>query len=213
MFPEALIPIAFVAFFIGMMALAITLGLRQQRKSRELLGALAARLGLELRRQPAKFGFEPPPTVEGRYRSRQVRFFTYTTGSGKSRTTWSAVTAAVSGATGFTLELCPENFIMRIGTALGMQDITVNDPVFDPAFIIKSNDPAYAAAALLPEIRTRLLEEKGRGAHGALAIKEGEVRYSELGAFSQEAQMGRFARLLEVACDLAEVAEVYRRSA
>ncbi len=208
--PEALLPFGFIAFFIGMMALAITLGLRQQRKARDLLAVLAARLGLELRRQPARFGFEPTPTVEGRHRGRPVRFFSYTTGSGKSRSTWCAVAATVNGASGFTLELCPENFIYRIATSLGMQDIKINDPAFDPAFIVKSNDPAYAAAALLPEIRTRLLDERQRGAHGALAVKDGEVRYSEMGSFGQAAQVDRLARLLEVACDLAEVAEVYR---
>ena len=43
-----------------------------------------------------------------------------------------------------------------------MQDIRVGDPAFDQAFIVRSNDPAYAAAALLPEIRARLLAERPR---------------------------------------------------
>jgi len=212
MFPQALIPVAFIAFTVGVVALAITLGLRQQRKSLEALTALAARLGLELRRQPAKFGFEPTPTVEGRHRNRGVRFFSYTTGSGKSRTSWIAVTAAVNGGAGFSLDLYPENFIYRIATALGMQDIKVNDPAFDPAFIVKSNDPAYAAAALLPEIRTRLLDERQHGAHGHLSVKNGEVRYAEIGSFSEQNRTDRLARMLESACDLAEVAEVYQRT-
>jgi hypothetical protein len=211
MFLEALVPFVFVAFFVGLMAIAITVSLRQQRKTREQLAALAGRLGLELRRRPATLGFEPPPTVEGRYHNRTVRFFNYTTGSGKSRTRWSAVSAAVNGAAGFTLDLYPENFFVRIATALGMQDIRVGDPAFDPAFIVKSNDPAYAAAALMPEIRTRLLDERRRGAHGHLAIKDGEVRYAEIGGFDQEARVNRLAGMLEAACDLAEVAEVYQR--
>jgi hypothetical protein len=213
MFPAAVIPFALVAFFVGMVALAITLGRRQQRKTLELLAALAERLHLELRRQPAKFGFEPAPTVAGRHRDRQVRFFTYTTGSGKNRTTWCAVAAAIAGAPGLTLELWPENFVFRIATALGMQDIPVGDPEFDRAFIVKSNDPAYAAAALLPEIRRRLLDERPRGVYGRLVIKDGEVAYAENGGFDQAAKVDRFARMLEAACDLAEVAEVYQRSA
>lgn len=211
MLPQVLIPVAFIAFTIGVVALAVTLGLRQQRKAMAQLGAVAARLGLELRRQPSKFGFEPTPTVEGRHRNRGVRFFSYTTGSGKSRTSWIAVAAAVNGGAGFTLDLYPENFIYRIATALGMQDIKINDPVFDPAFIVRSNDPAYAAAALLPEIRARLLEERQRGAHGHLSVKEGEVRYAEIGSFSEQDRVDRLARMLEPACDLAEVAEVYQR--
>jgi len=212
MFPQALIPIAFIAFFVGMLTLAITLGLRQQRKTREFLTALAGRLHLELRRQPAKFGFEPTPTVEGRYRDRQVRFYTYSTGSGKNRTAWCAVAAAVNGAAGFTLDLCPENFVFRIATGFGMQDIKVDDPAFDQAFIVKSNDPAYAAAALLPEIRAQLLAARQRGSYGCLAIKDGEVRYGENGTFDDEAKVNRMAALLDAVCGLAEVAEVYRPS-
>jgi hypothetical protein len=207
--PESLLPFAFIAFFVGMLALAITLGRRQQRKTRELLAALAARLHLELRRQPAKLGFEPTPTVEGQHRDRPVRFFTYTTGSGKSRTNWCAVAVAVAGVGGFTLELGPENFITRIGVALGMQDIRIGEPTFDQAFMIKSNDPGYAAAALLPEIRSRLLAARERCTFGHLAIKAGEVRYSEMGAFDDEARVNRMANMLEAACDLAEVTEVY----
>jgi len=207
--PETFLPFVFLAVFLVIGGLAVVTSLKQQRKAREQLAGLARRFGLELLRQKAKLGFEPPPTVAGRYRSRPVRFFNYTTGSGKSRTTWSAVTAAVGGAGGLTLELFPENFLTRIGTALGMQDIRVGDPAFDQAFMIKSNDPAYAAAALLPEIRARLLTERQRGARGHLTIKNGEVRYAEMGAFDNEARVTRLAEMLEPACDLAEVAEVY----
>lgn len=208
--PETFLPFLFLALFLAFGGFAVVAALKQQRKAREQLAGLARRFGLELRRQEAKLGFEPPPTVVGRYRNRAVRFFNYTTGSGKSRTTWSAVVATVGGAGGFTLELFPENFLTRIGTAFGMQDIRIGDPAFDQAFMVKSNDPAYAAAALLPEIRTRLLAERQRGARGHLAVKGGEVRYAEMGAFDNEARVNRLADMLEAACDLAEVAEVYQ---
>jgi hypothetical protein len=207
---EAFLPLIFVAIFLLLAGVAVVGALKQQRRAREQLAGLARRLGLELRRQEAKLGFEPPPTVAGRHRNRAVRFFNYTTGSGKSSTTWSAVAAALDGAGGFNLELFPENFVTRIATALGLQDIRVGDPAFDQAFIVRSNDPAYAAAALLPEIRARLLAERPRGARGHLAIKDGEVRYAEAGAFDDEARVTRLAGMLEVVCDLAEVAEVYK---
>ncbi|MDD2763212.1 MAG: hypothetical protein PHE83_04455 [Opitutaceae bacterium] len=204
------IALFFPAVFLVLGGCAIAAALKQQRKAREQLAGLARRFGLELRRQPSRFGFEPLPTLEGRYRNRAVRFYTYTTGSGKNSTTWGAVSAAVAGAGGLTLELFPENFLVRIATALGMQDIRVGDPAFDQAFIVKSNDPAYAAAALLPEIRARLLAERARGAHGRLSIKGGTVQYAEVGGFGNEARVNRLADLLEAVCDLAEVAEVYK---
>lgn len=207
--PEFL-ALLFPAVFLLLGGFAVAAALKQQRRAREQLAGLARRLGLELRRPPTRFGFEPLPTVEGRYRNRAVRFYTYTTGSGKNSTTWGAVSAAAGGAGGFTLELFPENFLVRMATALGLQDIQVGDPAFDRAFIVKSNDPAYAAAALLPEIRARLLAERQRGAHGRLSIKGGEVQYAEVGGFGNEARVNRLADLLEAICDLAEVAEVYK---
>ena len=207
---ETFLPLVFVAIFLLLAGIAIVGVQKQQRKAHEQLAGLARRLGLELRRQGAKFGFEPSPTVAGGHRNRAVRFFNYTTGSGKSSTTWSAVAAAVGGAGGFSLELFPENFLTRIATALGLQDIRVGDPAFDQAFIVRSNDPAYAAAALLPEIRARLLAERPSGARGHLAIKDGEVRYAEAGALDNEARVTRLAGMLETVCDLAEVAEVYK---
>jgi hypothetical protein len=208
--PASLVPFAFVALFLGFLSLAIVLGRWQQRKTLANLTMLASRLGLELKRQPAKLGFEPTPTLEGPHRGRPVRFFNYTTGSGKSRRVWSAVSAAVPGAGAFVLELAPENFITRVATALGMQDIQIGDPTFDRAFIIRSNDAAAAAAVLLPEIRTRLLAAFPRVVCGELTVKGGEVRYAEVGGLGDAASVARLADMLEIACDLAEVAEVYQ---
>ena len=210
MHPTSLTPFVFLALFIGFIGLAVVLGRWQQRKSLENLTKLASRLGLELKRQPAKLGFEPTPTVEGRYRNRPVRFYNYTTGSGKGRRAWSAVSAAVPGAGAFTLELAQENPLMRLITALGMQDIQVGDPTFDRAFIVRSNDAAGAAAALLPEIRTRLLATFPRLTAGELSVKGGQVRYAEPSGMGDAACVGRLADMLEVVCDLAEVAEVYK---
>ena len=205
--PRVVLVIA--ASFVGLFVAGLLLVRRAQRQTCERLAALASRLGLELRRQPVRFGFEPTPTVEGQHRDRLVRFFTYTTGSRKSRMTWSAVSAALTSPRTFTLELCPENFITRLVTASGMQDIQVGNPEFDRAFIVRSNDPAYAAAALLPEIRAKLLAQCPRTTCGALTIKGGEARYTETGSFDRQEQIDRFAAMLEILCELAEVAEVY----
>jgi hypothetical protein len=204
-------PLIFVALFLGFLALALVAARRQQRLILEQMTGLASRFGLQLMRKEMKLGFEPAPTVEGRYRNRPVRFFNYTTGAGKSRTRWSAVSAAVPGAGGFTLELAPENFLTHIATTLGMQDLQIGDPAFDRAFVVRSNDATYAVASLLPEIRTRLLlaglQHSGRG---QLTIKDGEARYAEVGEFDDAARVARLAGMLETACDLAEVAEVYQ---
>lgn len=203
----ALAPIAFAALFVGFISLAMVLIKVQQRKALAHLANLASRLGLELKRQPAKLGFEPIPTVEGRHRGRPVRFFTYTTGSGKNRRSWSAVSAAAPGSGAFTLELAPENFLTRIAVSLGLQDLKIGDPIFDQAFLVRSNDAATAAAALLPEIRARLLTAFPRAFGGELTVKDDAVRYAEGGGMGDAACVARLEAMLEIICDLAEVAE------
>jgi hypothetical protein len=207
------VPLLILPVFVIVGALGIRAAIRQQRQARVRLAALAERFHLQLQAAPAgRLGVQPPPVVAGAYRNRAVRFFTYTTGAGKSRTTWCAVAAAAAGAGGLTLDLFPQNFLTHLGVALGMQDIQVGDPAFDPLFVVKSNDPAYAAAALLPEIRARLVEERGRGALGHLTVRNGEVRYAEIGGFAQEARVARLAEMLDPVCDLAEVADVYQKT-
>jgi hypothetical protein len=208
--PKLLPLLAFLAFILAIIALSSVLAKRQQRKVLENLTGLATRLGLELKRKPAKFGFEPAPTVEGRYRNRPIRFYNYTTGSGKSRRYWSALSVDIGNDNGLTLELASENFLTRMATALGMQDIAIGDPAFDTAFLIRSNNAAYAAAALLPEIRARLLSKRDQSAVGELTVKGGVVRDAEVGAFDDAARVDRMAGILDVLCDLAEVAEVYQ---
>ena len=205
MISTSLAPIAFLAVFVGFIGLAMVLIKAQQRKTIENLTKLASRLGLELKRQPAKLGFEASPTVTGQYRGRQVRFFDYRTGSGKNRRSWSAVSAAAPGSGAFTLELAAENFLTRIAVSMGMQDLKIGDPIFDQAFLVRSNDAA--AAALLPEIRARLLTTFPRLFGGELTVKGGEVRYAEGGGLGDAACVARLADMLELACDLAEVAE------
>ena len=207
---EAFLPLIFVVVFLLLTGVGGGGVLKQQRQTRKQMAGLARRLGLEFKRHKAKLGFEPPPTVAGPHRNRAVRFFSYTIRSGKNSTTWSAVAAAVGGAGGFSLELFPKHFLNRIAAAFGLQDIQVGDPLFDQAFVVKSNDPAYAAAALLPEIRSCLLAERTRGARGHLAITDGETRHAEVGTFNNEARVARLTRMLEVVCDLAEVAEIYK---
>lgn len=185
---------------------------RQMRRGNDNLARIADSLRLELRRKPPVFGvFEQAAIVDGSHRGRFVRFFTYSTGSGKNRTHWSAVAAGVSGPGGFTLSLSPENLLTRFGEKLGMQDIKTGDEAFDRTFVVKSSDPAYAAAALLPEIRAGLLAQRQAGARGPLRIKDGEVRYAEVGSFSDSRLAERLAAMLDMVCNLAEVADIYRK--
>ncbi|MEI6862181.1 MAG: hypothetical protein WCL04_08010 [Verrucomicrobiota bacterium] len=80
--------IIFVAAFFGGLRWLIV---KDSRKANANLRALAERLGLEFR--PSQGLFKGSARVAGTLRGKPVELFIFTTGVGKSRTIWTAVSA------------------------------------------------------------------------------------------------------------------------
>jgi hypothetical protein len=211
----ALIPLGvFLGLFL-LMFVAVLFGARSAaRKRRALLQATAQRLGLEYHAPPDSFLQMAEPKVMGRYRGRFARVYTFTTGSGKSRTTWSAVAVQGENPNGLKLKLRTQGpaFLEKIAQAFGFQDVVVGDPRFDAQFVVSTNDAEFIRAALLPELRQQLLElwrNKGRGAK--IELESGECVYAETGDVSDAKRLARLEAALPVIANLAALAEVYRR--
>lgn len=81
---------------------------------------------------------------------------TYTVSNGKSSTTYTRLRAPYVSAGGFHFTIYRKSIFSPIGKLLGMQDIEIGDPLFDDAFIIKSNGEA-AVRRLLASPRLRAL--------------------------------------------------------
>ena len=210
-------PISFApVFFVGILVLvfggAVVLSRRQCAKARRNLAALAGALGLQLHEKPPVLGLFPlVPTVDGRYRERPIRFYTFTTGSGKQRQTWQAVGLACENRHGLSLGLVTQGFLLTLATRLGAQDLQVGDAAFDSRFIVRSNDAEFIRAALLPEVRAALLgawSPRAMGAH--LKLEGGEVVYAERGSFADAGMVERMKALLEPLALVATLPEVYR---
>ncbi|HLP09256.1 MAG TPA: hypothetical protein VK178_13910 [Opitutaceae bacterium] len=203
----------FIGFTLLIIVSAFALGRRQAEKARENLAALARELGLRLEEKPPLLGVLPQvPTASGHVGGRAIRFHTYTTGSGKHRQTWQALAIACDNSHGLILQLAAQNFLTALGVKLGMQDVKVGDPVFDERFVLKTSDPDFASAALLPEIRAGLLADWSPRAMGAhVKIEARELIYAELGSFSDPMVTARMKALLEPLLALAALPEVYRK--
>ncbi len=61
-------------------------------------------------------------------------------------------------ALGVGLRLTRQGALTGLGRMLGMQDITVGDPLFDERFVVKGQPEAAVRALLTPEVRARLVE-------------------------------------------------------
>lgn len=201
------IPVIFVAVFVLIIRAAVV----QSRKERANLRQLADRLGLQMPDPGTKGWFATPQRrATGTFRGRSVQVYAYTTGAGKSRTSWCALSVSAAIRPGFSLKLTSENLFTKAGRLLGMDDITTGDPAFDAAFYVKSKQGSFVRAALIPEVRIRLLEVwKQHHVGGAFTVENGEVKYTEIGHFANAKICDRFPTLLELACDLAEIGEAW----
>ena len=173
--------------------------------SSDLKPKRAASLGLD---------FLPPenwlsrPSVAGTLRGRTVQIFNYVTGGGKSSTTWSAVKAELSAPGLLTVALKRQGFATKVAELFGAHEITVDDAEFDRAWFVQTNQPEFLRAALIPELRAKLMAVLRAGMSGEFQLKGREVKYAETGTFADLKRAERFALVAEIVCDLAEVGEV-----
>jgi len=201
---------AFVAFF----GFALWAGARQSKKNAENVRRMAETLGLQFADKPPALGlFHSDVRAGGQLRGKRVEVFPFSTGSGKSRTQWCAVSAAGRGAGGLTFTLRRQGFGTKLMEMIGAREIAVGDAEFDSAWFIQSNQPEFFREALLPELRgkiTALVRELGTQARGMeFKLDNGVVRYAEIGNFSDQGRCQRCVRATEIVCDLADVAEVF----
>lgn len=179
--------------------------------------ALAARLGLARPLNDTKRGlFRRAPEAHGEFRGKPARLFTYSTGSGKSRVTFIALSIRPRASGGLTFEITPQGFGSKIAEFFGAREITVDDPLFDQAWFVRTNQPEFLRAALIPELRARLTAFKVdtlSARKPSFKLDGTAVTYSEAGDFFSEPGCERLARTADVLCDFADVAEVFAQHA
>ena len=198
---EILIPLVMVGAFV----LVVVLSIRSTARMRKEFARWVEELGWTA---SAMTSWSASPEASGMYAGRRGRVFTYTTGSGKSRTTWAAIELLLGSSTGLELSLTRQHFGTKVAEWFGVKEIKVGDAAFDERWFIQTNREDYMKAALLPEFRQRIEELAAKGGRGMkLEIKAGLALYSEQGFFSGPVR-SRVVAALPVLADLAALAEV-----
>lgn len=210
---QNLVPLVFfVTVLVVVLVGSVVLSRWQAKRARANLTALARDLGLQLEEKPVVLGMILQiPIVSGERGGRRLRFYTFSTGSGKQRQAWQAVGMSCANPHGLTFRLGSQNVITALGTLFGGQDVLVGDPVFDERFIVRTSDADFLRAALLPEIRAALLRcWSPRAGCAHVKLEGGEVVYAEAGSFTEAAVLERMKAMLEPLAALATLPEVYR---
>ncbi len=195
--------------FAGLVGLLFWAASKQARKTRDQLQAWAEQAGLRLVEKTV-LGFTTVESMEGEQQGRFIRYWSYTTGSGKSRTHWVAAGVRVPAGTTLQFELTRQGFGTKVMELFGVREIQVGDAAFDAAWFVRTNQPEYLAAALVPAIRTRLMGEISNRRGAGYKLDNEVVRYAENGPLTAAA-VGRLAAQLPLLQDLADVAEVSAR--
>jgi hypothetical protein len=210
----AILPLLFIGFFLVMVGLALWGVAKQGKLASENVRQLAATLGLEFAAKPPSLGmFYAEARAGGQLRGKRVEVFPFSTGSGKSRIQWCAVSAAVPAAGRLTFHLRRQGFGTKFLELFGAKEIQVGDAEFDRAWFIQTNQPEFFREALLPELREKinaLVRELGTQARGMeFKLEQDTVRYAEVGSFANGDSCKRCRRAADIVCDLADVAEVF----
>jgi hypothetical protein len=209
-----MVPLLMIGLFAAVIVLVGWAAARQSKRTTENVRELAASLGLQFADKPPVLGvFYPEPRATGQLRGKRVELFPFTTGSGKSQTHWSAVSATVPGAGGLTFHLQRQGFGTKFLELFGAREIQTGEAEFDAAWFIQTNQPEYFRAALLPELRAKinaLVRESGTPARGMdFKLGQAVVRYAEMGSFGDLDRCQRCRRAADIVCDLADLAEVF----
>jgi cbb3-type cytochrome oxidase subunit 3 len=194
-------------------ALVFWLSAKQTRGAAEQLRRLSERLHLQLQETPKIMGiWQDLPEVRGVRRNKHVRIYKFTTRAGKSSIEWAAVLAQPATPSNLVFKLTPQGLGTKLSALFGAKEIEVGDPEFDRRWFIETNAPDYFRAALLPELRGRLLAIMKAGGTGTYEMTGEGVRYCEKGSFRDRKRAERFVEIVEAVCDLVDVSEVYDRT-
>ncbi len=200
-------PVLFLLAILGFIGGVVWLARVQTKKEHQLMLTLAQRMNLRVVEHKT-LGTMAVDALEGELSGRVVRYWTYTTGSGKSRVRWVAVGMRPRQHGGLEFELSRQGFGAKVAEWFGIKEVQVGDPQFDAAWFIKTNQPEFFAAALVPEIRAKF-PTAHNGRTGTFKLADGVVQYVERGYFQSEKTITMLESQLPVLQDLADVAEVF----
>lgn len=144
-----LIPIlmclCFVVLFVGVGGGIFFYAYRSVQGVNRTWGDLGMATGLTLK--PAAMFSQPE--LNGEFRQRPIRLYTYNAGTQGNRITYTAAALTVNNPTNSTLEIMPSGTVGNfLGKMIKAQDVEVGNAEFDARFVIKSNPPDFAVKVL-----------------------------------------------------------------
>ncbi len=179
--------------------ITLTLGFLSISNRRRKVAWTEFAINTGLTYQPGRYFFLSG-RVEGDYRGYPTRLFTYSSGSGNNRSTYTRLELDVTHPEGALFTLSRESWMNNVFRKIGVDDMEIGDPQFDEHFYLKSKPEEYAAHILNHDLRARLVREL----QGRLGLWHGEL-YVTRGGLDRD--VARLRNHLEMLAEIADSVE------
>lgn len=171
--------VLFIAGFIGLVVLAITLSSAATKRRREMWARVAHHLGLHYDgdRIVGTYGGQPVAVW--------IKVVRHSSGRNSSTTYYTVVDGTVDPQLDLGLSVSQQTTLGDLfGSFVGAQDIEVRDPAFDPLYVVKGDEPHRVHAMLGTRIREMLV---GLGRGGTFFdLHDGGARHVRRGIVTDE---------------------------
>ena len=178
-----------IIFFGGFICLGLAITYYNNKAIQEAWGRFAMNSGLIMNQG----GMFSTPRVTGDYKGFDYLLYTFSKGSGKSRTTYTGITMNFPKYIDCHLHVYQEGFFSKIGKALGGQDIQIGNREFDDAFMIKSQTPGKVDRILTPDLMRNMLN----GKHLInMSISGNGIHYEQVGIIKDVANLTYISEIM-----------------
>jgi hypothetical protein len=186
-------PLAAIFVFL---AFAIWTGILYQRRTERAWRDLAAQRGWKFRERSGPWYNRGAYGIEFTVDGALLHVDWIETGTYRSRMRWTRIRAAVPTAQDF--RIYEESVFSRVQKRFGLEDATLGDPVYDAAFVIRTNDRTWLAERLPVHLRRRHLRDRVQ-----IVVRNGQLETRGLGiAVTEQKLLSQIQLASDLACAL-----------
>jgi len=191
--------------FLAMCVAAVVTQLRNFRKLEAQMAVLAQRFDIELTVPEASMLglYRRNPTLYGRYRGRELAIYPKGYGLDNTRQTDIAIRITTRAPKSLKFTLAGQKGLDKLGQVARLKYTPTEDPEFDKAFSLRSNQPE-TVAAFFDRDRRKVIEKEWGDVPGFLEVSEGCLLYLEFGLPYTDEKRLRIEHITELLCDMAE---------
>lgn len=198
--------IAITVLLTASVVLMILLLQKRSAKQSKHMQGLAKDLDLPLHKEKTRNAF----IIEGNYKGKAVRIFSFTHGKGSNARPFSAIRILGSNPLQLNFSIIHRTWIQSFWNLIGSKQMKFANPAFNKPIIVKSNKPELMQVLLSETLLSKLVEiQKIFGFKGGIQLTGDTMIYVEHGSISSEHKCKRFEAILDLMCCLRDEIDIY----